>query len=448
MIKSKIRKKILAIRKKKNTKYIKFLFSNVLKEIDKKTFKKKILGVYYPVNFEIDIFEIFKKLEIKGQKLCLPVVKKNNQMDFYSWSTKNLLKINKYGIPEPEQIKKIFPDIILVPLVAFDIKLYRLGYGGGYYDRYIDKISKKKKLLKIGIAHSCQKINRVPVNKYDKKLDIIITEKYVLKWKFFFLGDIVGKSGRLAVIRNLKDILKKNKIDFVVVNGENAADQGVGITETISNDLFNSGVDVITTGNHVWDQKETVNHIEREKRLLRPENLSNSPGNGFGVYKSKNGFRIGVLNLMGNVFMKKCNDVFETAITFKNKYKLQEDYDFLVVDFHGEITSEKMAMGHFFDGKATLVVGTHTHVPTNDLRILINGTAYQTDAGMCGDYDSVIGMNKQNSLNRFLKKDSIKHFPADGNATLCGLIVECNTSSGLANRVETFIYGGELINNN
>ncbi len=181
MIKSKIRKKILAIRKKKNTKYIKFLFSNVLKEIDKKTFKKKILGVYYPVNFEIDIFEIFKKLEIKGQKLCLPVVKKNNQMDFYSWSTKNLLKINKYGIPEPEQIKKIFPDIILVPLVAFDIKLYRLGYGGGYYDRYIDKISKKKKLLKIGIAHSCQKINRVPVNKYDKKLDIIITEKYVLK---------------------------------------------------------------------------------------------------------------------------------------------------------------------------------------------------------------------------------------------------------------------------
>ena len=266
--------------------------------------------------------------------------------------------------------------------------------------------------------------------------------------KIFFLGDIVGKSGRIAVIKNLKDILKKNKIDFVVVNGENAADQGVGITETISNDLFNSGVDVITTGNHVWDQKETVNHIEREKRLLRPENLSNSPGNGFGVYKSKNGFRIGVLNLMGNVFMKKCNDVFETAITFKNKYKLQEDYDFLVVDFHGEITSEKMAMGHFFDGKATLVVGTHTHVPTNDLRILINGTAYQTDAGMCGDYDSVIGMNKQNSLNRFLKKDFIKHFPADGNATLCGLIVECNTSSGLANRVEPFICGGELINNN
>ena len=264
--------------------------------------------------------------------------------------------------------------------------------------------------------------------------------------KIFFLGDIVGKSGRSTVIKNLKDILKKKKIDFVVVNGENAADQGIGITEAISNDLFNSGVDVITTGNHVWDQKETVNHIERETRLLRPENLSNnSPGKGFGIYESKNGFKVGVLNLMGNVFMKKCDDVFETATIFKNKYKLKEDYDFLVVDFHGEITSEKMAMGHFFDGKATLVVGTHTHVPTNDVRILINGTAYQTDAGMCGDYDSVIGMNKTNSLNRFLKKDSIKHFPAEGNATLSGLIVECNMSNGLAHKVEPFIHGGELI---
>ena len=264
--------------------------------------------------------------------------------------------------------------------------------------------------------------------------------------RILFLGDIVGRSGRLAIIKNLKDILKKKKIDFVIVNGENAADEGVGITESISNDLFNSGVNVITTGNHVWNQKETANHIERETRLLRPENiLNNSPGKGFGIYKSKNGFRVGVLNLMGNVFMKKCDDVFKTAEIFKNKYKLKEDYDFLVVDFHGEITSEKMAMGHFFDGKATLVVGTHTHIPTNDVRILINGTAYQTDAGMCGDYDSVIGMNKENSLNRFLKKNSTKHYPAEGDATLSGIIVECNTSNGLAYKAEPYIYGGELI---
>ena len=166
--------------------------------------------------------------------------------------------------------------------------------------------------------------------------------------RIFFLGDIVGKSGRLAVINNINEIIDKRKIDFVIVNGENAADQGVGITEIISNDLFNAGVDVITTGNHVWNQEETANHIEREKRLLRPENISNnSPGKGFGIFKSKNGFKVGVLNLMGNVFMKKCDDVFKTAEKFKNKYKLKEDYDFLVVDFHGEITSEKMAMGHF-----------------------------------------------------------------------------------------------------
>ncbi len=264
--------------------------------------------------------------------------------------------------------------------------------------------------------------------------------------RIFFLGDIVGRSGRLAIVKNLRHILEKKKINFVIVNGENAADQGVGITEEISNDLFNSGVDVITTGNHVWDQKETANHIEREVRLLRPENISdNSPGKGFGIYESKNGFKVGVLNLMGNVFMKKCDNVFNTAKNFMKNYKLKKDYDFLVVDFHGEITSEKMAMGHFFDGKATLVVGTHTHVPTNDVRILTNGTAYQTDAGMCGDYNSVIGMNKENSLNRFLKKDSKKHYPAEGDATLSGLVVECDKSNGLACKVEPYIYGGELI---
>jgi metallophosphoesterase (TIGR00282 family) len=231
------------------------------------------------------------------------------------------------------------------------------------------------------------------------------------------------------------------------VNGENAAKNGVGITEEITNSLFDCGVDVITTGNHVWDQKETINHIEQEKRLLRPENLIKpSPGKGFEIFNSKNGFKVGVLNLMGNVFMKKCDDVFQVAEKFIKNYNLKEDYDFLVVDFHGEITSEKNAIGHFFDGKATLVVGTHTHIPTNDARILKGGTAYQTDAGMCGDYDSVIGMNKENSINRFLKKKSTKHFPSIGDATLCGVIVDCDIETGLANKIENFIYGGELKN--
>ena len=263
--------------------------------------------------------------------------------------------------------------------------------------------------------------------------------------RIFFLGDIVGRSGCAAVTKNLPNIIKHQKIDFVVVNGENAANEGVGITEKITNDLFNSGVNVITTGNHVWDQKETLNHIEKEEKLLRPENLYHpSPGKGFGIYNLKNGMKIGVLNLMGNIFMKKCEDVFSCAQKFLETNILKKDYDFLIVDFHGEITSEKMAMGHFFDGKATLVVGTHTHVPTSDTMILEKGTAYQTDAGMCGDYNSVIGMNKENSLNRFMKRESVKHFPSTGEATLCGVIVDANLESGLAKKIQTFIYGGKL----
>ena len=178
-----------------------------------------------------------------------------------------------------------------------------------------------------------------------------------------FLGDIVGKSGCSAVKKFLPNIIKSKKINFVIVNGENATKEGVGITENIVNELLSCGVDVITTGNHVWDQKETATYIEKENRLLRPENLIQPvPGKGFEIFKKKNNLKIGVLNLMGNIFMKKCDDVFQTSKEFIKKNNLKEDYDFLVVDLHGEITSEKMAMGHFFDGKATLVVGTHTHV--------------------------------------------------------------------------------------
>ena len=267
--------------------------------------------------------------------------------------------------------------------------------------------------------------------------------------KIFFLGDIVGNSGCNAVKKNLSKIIIENKIDFVVANGENAADQGVGITENITNELLSVGVDVITSGNHIWDQKETVDFIKNQKRLLRPLNLpKDSPGQGFGIYVTKNGYKVGVLNLMGNVFMKKCDDVFQSAINFLKKNQLKREYDFLLIDFHGEITSEKMAIGHFFDGKATLIVGTHTHVPTNDARVLSKGTAYLTDAGMCGDYNSVIGMNAQNSINRFLKKESIKHFPAKGEGTICGIIVEANPSTGLAEQAKSFIYGGELKNSN
>ena len=265
--------------------------------------------------------------------------------------------------------------------------------------------------------------------------------------RILFLGDVVGISGCSKLKSNLLNEIKSKNIDFVVVNGENAATQGVGLTKEICEDFFNCGVDVITTGNHVWDQKEIMEFIDKEKRLLRPKNLFEpAPGKGFQIFSTKNDLKIGVLNLMGNVFMKKSEDVFETSKKFLKQYQFKEDYDFLVVDFHGEITSEKNAIGHFFDGKATLVVGTHTHIPTNDARILNHGTGYQTDAGMCGDYDSIIGMNKENSLNRFLKKKSVKHFPASGEATLCGVIVDCDTNTGLAIGIKSYIFGDQLKN--
>ena len=265
--------------------------------------------------------------------------------------------------------------------------------------------------------------------------------------RILFLGDVVGISGCSKLMNNLKNEIQSKKIDFVIVNGENAASQGVGLTKEICNDFFNCGVDVITTGNHVWDQKEIMQYIDKEERLLRPKNLFEpAPGKGFNIYTTKEDIKIGVLNLMGNVFMKKCDDVFTISEKFMKQFELKKDYDFLVVDFHGEITSEKNAIGHYFDGKASLVVGTHTHIPTNDARILKGGTGYQTDAGMCGDYNSVIGMNAENSLNRFLKKDSVKHFPAVGDATLCGVIVECNIKTGLANKIESYIFGAQLKN--
>ena len=265
--------------------------------------------------------------------------------------------------------------------------------------------------------------------------------------RILFLGDVVGSSGCAKLTKDLPSQKKLRNIDFVIVNGENADESGVGLTKKICEKFFSSGVDVITTGNHVWDQKEIMNFIENEKRLLRPKNFFEpSLGRGFEIFTTSNNSKIAVLNLMGNVFMKKSNDVFEIANQFLNKFKLKEDFDFLVVDFHGEITSEKNAIGHYFDGKASLVVGTHTHIPTNDTRILKKGTAYQTDAGMCGDYDSVIGMNKENSINKFMKKDSIKHFPANRDATLCGVIVECNLETGLAKKVESYIFGEQLKN--
>ena len=266
--------------------------------------------------------------------------------------------------------------------------------------------------------------------------------------KILVLGDVMGVSGRKAIKKNLSKIIDDNKIDFTIINGENSADTGKGITKSIAEEFFLLGVDVITSGNHIWDQKETIDYINKENRLLRPANFpEDSPGKGYGVYQTKSKkYKVGVINLMGNVFMKKTEDVFKIAKKIKEKIILKKNVDFILIDFHGEITSEKMAIGHFFDGSSTGVFGTHTHVPTADARILEKGTAYQTDLGMCGDYNSVIGMNKENSLKRFFKdKESKQHFPAEGEATLSGVIIEGDNETGLERRITRVIEGGSLI---
>ena len=267
--------------------------------------------------------------------------------------------------------------------------------------------------------------------------------------KILILGDIMGNSGVEQLKENLNKIIKEEKIDFTIVNGENAAEDGKGITKDIAEKLFSIGVDVITSGNHIWDKNGIIDFISTEPRLLRPQNLAEgSPGNGFGIFLSKDKkYKVAVINLMGNIFMKKTEDLFDAAKKLQNKIKLKKDADFIIVDLHGEITSEKMAMGHYYDGKATAVVGTHTHVPTADTRILDNGTGYQTDIGMCGDYNSVIGMNKENSIMKFLKDDKAqRHFPAVGQSTLSGIIIEGNTETGLAKKIERLLYGGVLRN--
>jgi len=263
--------------------------------------------------------------------------------------------------------------------------------------------------------------------------------------KILLLGDIMGPSGREVISNKLPNLIKEKNINFVIANGENADDTGCGITEEVCLRLFDSGVNVITGGNHIWDQKKIMEFIAKEERLLRPNNFfDGSPGTGLGIYKIDNK-KIAVLNLIGNIFMQKTDDLFEAVKLFLKKVKLKKDADFILVDLHGEITSEKNALAHFLDGLVTAVVGTHTHIPTNDFRILKKGTAYQTDIGMCGDYDSVIGMNKENSIKKFLKdKTATKHFPALGEATMSGLLIEADEKTGLAKKILPILIGGAL----
>lgn len=263
--------------------------------------------------------------------------------------------------------------------------------------------------------------------------------------RLLFLGDIVGRSGRDALVGELPALRRDLNLDFVIVNGENAAG-GFGITGAICDDVFDAGADVITLGNHSWDQREALVHIEREPRLIRPVNYpSGTPGRGATLVESASGARVLVVNALGRVFMEALDCPFEAVDRQLDACRLGQAADAIVVDMHAEATSEKMAMGHFCDGRASLVVGTHSHVPTADAQILPGGTAYQTDAGMCGDYNSIIGMEKDEPLNRFITKIPSGRFqPAMGPATLCGVFVETDAVSGLASRVEPLRFGGRL----
>ncbi len=263
--------------------------------------------------------------------------------------------------------------------------------------------------------------------------------------RILFIGDVVGRAGRAAVNERLPGLIKDWKLDLVVVNGENAAG-GFGITETIYTELVDAGADAITLGNHAWDQREALVFIERAPRLIRPLNYpKGAPGRGAALIDAKNGKRALVVNAMGRIFMEALDDPFAAIERELSACALKRDADAIVLDFHCEATSEKQAMGHFCDGRASLVVGTHTHAPTADQRVLAGGTAFVSDVGMTGDFDSVIGMNKDEPLNRFLRKiPGSKFEPANGPATLCALAVETDDTSGLALKVGAVRLGGIL----
>jgi metallophosphoesterase (TIGR00282 family) len=263
--------------------------------------------------------------------------------------------------------------------------------------------------------------------------------------KILFCGDVVGRPGRDAVRKHVPCLRRELDIDLVVVNAENAAG-GFGLTERLCGEFYDCGVDVLTTGNHVWDQREIIPYIARDPCLLRPANFpKDTPGAGWRVHPVGER-RVLVINLMGRLFMDALDDPFARLDDILADYRLGENMAATLVDFHAEASSEKMALGHFADGRVSAVFGTHSHVPTADAQILPGGTAYQTDAGMCGDYDSVIGVQKAPAVRRFVRKmPGERPQVADGEATLCGIFLETDDRSGLARVVEPVRIGGRLV---
>lgn len=263
--------------------------------------------------------------------------------------------------------------------------------------------------------------------------------------RLLFIGDVVGRAGRKAVVDALPRLRQRYDLDFVVVNGENAAG-GFGITEAITQEILDAGADAVTLGNHAFDQKDTLVFIERQPRLIRPLNFpKGTPGKGAGLFKARNDADVLVINAMGRVYMTELDCPFRAIDAELAACPLKEGADAIFIDFHAEATSEKQALGVFVDGRATTVVGTHTHAPTSDERVLPRGTAYMSDAGMSGDYNSVLGMDTEEPVNRFLTRIPRQRFePALGPATVCGLAVDVDDKTGLATRVAPLRLGGCL----
>ena len=260
------------------------------------------------------------------------------------------------------------------------------------------------------------------------------------------LGDVFGQPGREAVKAHLPALRRDLQVDAAIVNAENAA-HGFGLTEKIAGELYDAGADILTTGNHVWDQRELIPYIDRDPRILRPANFPpGTPGAGTYTHRLGDGRAVLVINLMGRLFMDALDDPFRGLNAVIEGHALGRDVTAIIVDFHGEATSEKTALGHFADGRVSAVIGTHTHVPTADYQILPGGTAYISDLGMCGDYDSVIGLEKQASIRRFVTRmpGPKKPEPASGEATLCGVFIVTDDATGLARRIEPIRIGGRL----
>lgn len=267
-----------------------------------------------------------------------------------------------------------------------------------------------------------------------------------------YIGDVVGRAGREAVQELVPRLKHAHGVDFVAICAENAA-HGFGLTGKIATDFFDHGADVLTLGNHAWDQREMLAYIEKEPRILRPLNYpAGTPGRGAGVFDTRDGRRVAVVQVMGRLFMDPLDDPFAAAahaleqIAMGREGRSGGPVHACIVDIHAEATSEKMAMGHFCDGRASLVAGTHSHIPTADAQILPGGTGYVTDVGMCGDYDSVIGMHKEAAIARFTKKVPGERLgPVGGTPTVCGVIVDTDDATGHATALYPLRVGGRLM---